>query len=139
MIDYRLLKIVEENECYRQCVYQCSADKNTIGIGFNLDDVGLSLDESRVILKMRLEHISESLHNELPWLYEVGKTRISALCDMAYQMGITGLLGFKKSLALMESGDYYAASVEFLNSNWARQTPARAHKITGIISSGEYP
>ena len=58
---------------------------------------------------------------------------------MAYQMGINGLKGFKKSLAYMSEHDYNAAASEFMNSRWARQTPQRAAKVTAMISTGEWP
>ena len=139
MIDYRALQFTEENEGYRQFIYQCTADKNTIGIGFNVDDVGLSLEESRVILRMRMTKIKEQLMDSYDWFYDIGECRQSALCDMAYQMGINGLKGFKKSLAYMTEHDYNAAASEFMNSRWARQTPQRAAKVTAMISTGEWP
>ena len=87
---------------------------------------------------MRLDHINESLMNEFSWFYGVGLARQAALCDMAYQLGIDGLLKFKKSLKHMESGDYKAAASECLNSRWASQTPKRAAKISIMIANGEF-
>ena len=41
--------------------------------------------------------------------------------------------------ALVESnGDFDLAADEFLDSNWASQTPARANEITQMIRSGDY-
>lgn len=132
------IEFTEKNEGYRQFCYSCSAGKNTIGIGFNLDDVGLSHEESIVILSMRLSKIDNSLHSKFDWYRLLSPVRKAALCDMAYQMGINGLLGFKKSLALMAHGQYQNAAREFCNSRWYDQTPIRADKVCGMIESGEF-
>ncbi len=138
MINQKALDFTEANEGYRQFIYQCTADKNTIGIGFNIDDVGLSLEESRVILGMRMEKLRNQLSDSFEWFDGLNDCRQSALCDMGYQLGIHGLKKFKKSLALMASGDYKAAGDEFLDSRWARQTPKRAKKVTAMIASGDW-
>lgn len=132
------IEFTEKNEGYRQFCYSCSAGKNTIGIGFNLDDVGLSLEESRVILSMRLSKIDDSLRSNLDWYKLLTPVRKEALRDMAYQMGVNGLLGFKKSLSLMAKGEYQNAAREFCNSRWYEQTPHRADIVCGMIESGEF-
>lgn len=127
-----------KNEDYRQFTYQCTANKNTIGYGFNLDDVGLSKEESQVILEMRLYRLEVKLRLELPWFDRLTEARKAALKDMAYQMGLSGLLGFKMSLRLMASGDYPGAAKEFLHSKWAKQTPNRAARVTCMIERGKF-
>ena len=39
------LQFTKDNEGYRQFAYDCTAGKQTIGIGFNLTDVGISEDD----------------------------------------------------------------------------------------------
>lgn len=131
-------KFTEDNEGYRQFAYECTAGKTTIGIGFNLDDVGLSLEESRVILDMRLCKIERKLLEDFPWFVGLNDARQAALNDMAYQLGISGLHKFKKSLALMKFMDYQGAGIEFADSKWARQTPRRAAKVCSMIQTGEF-
>lgn len=126
------------NEGYRQFAYQCTAGKTTIGIGFNLDDVGLSEEESRVILNMRLRKIQMKLLEDFPWFIGLNDARQAALNDMAYQLGINGLYKFKKSLALLKFMDYQAAGIEFADSRWAKQTPRRAVKVCSMIQTGEF-
>ena len=131
-------QFTESNEGYRQFTYLCPAQKWTVGIGFNLDDVGLSHEESRVILKMRLRAIESQLSQLLHGYDAHNDARQAALADMAYQMGVNGLLKFKRSLAYMAAIDYDSAADEFLNSNWAKQTPIRAKKVTEMIRTGEW-
>ncbi len=51
------------------------------------------------------------------------------VAHMAYQMGVRGVLNFKKMIAALEEKDYYRVSVEMLDSKWAEQTPARARRL----------
>ena len=55
------LQFTKNEEGYRQFAYQCTAGKQTIGIGFNLTDVGLSEEESLVILQMRMDKLEVKL------------------------------------------------------------------------------
>ena len=48
---------------------------------------------------------------------------------MAYQMGLEGVLNFKKMWAAIEVDDYVTAAAEMINSRWAMQTPARANRL----------
>jgi lysozyme len=60
------------------------------------------------------------------------------MIDIAFNLGITKLLGFKKALAAMEGGDYYWASTEFNASRWAEQVGYRAEELCDMIETGEY-
>ena len=50
----------------------------------------------------------------------------AALLDMAYNLGVNGLLGFKDMVSALERGDYDTAADEALDSVWARRRPDRA-------------
>ena len=52
---------------------------------------------------------------------------------MCYQLGVTGVSKFKKTLAYLENFEYRMASKEMLDSRWARQTPNRAKRLSDII------
>ena len=134
-----LLRLVEQDEGYEQFPYCCTAGKQTVGIGFNLDDVGISHKEAVAILKMRLSDIEMKLDAMIPCFNYLGQVRQAALCNMAYQLGVKGLLGFRKSLALLDDNEFDLAADEFLDSRWARQTPNRAKKVTDMIRTGEWP
>ena len=56
-----------------------------------------------------------------------------ALCEMAYQMGVAGLLGFKNTLALIKERKYTQAAENMLKSKWATQTPKRAREIANLV------
>lgn len=62
--------------------------------------------------------------------------RRMALVNMVFQLGVAGVLGFRKMINHLNAGNYRAASLEALNSKWARQTPNRARRVTAVMSTG---
>ena len=58
---------------------------------------------------------------------------------MAFQMGLAGLLSFKRTLASIAAGDYEQASREMLDSKWASQTPKRAQRTAYMMRYGKFP
>jgi lysozyme len=48
---------------------------------------------------------------------------------MAFNMGVSGLLGFKHALGAMKIGDYARAGTEMLDSRWAKQVRGRAAEL----------
>lgn len=113
----------------------------TIGVGILIDSRkggGLLPEESEFIFKNRLRLIDEALSKRIPWIKKLDPARRGVLLNMAFQMGVDGLLGFKKTLATIEAGNYQKAAVEMLGSKWAQQTPARAHRLSNQMRTGDW-
>ena len=133
------MNIIEKialEEGFRGRMYKCPADKWTIGYGFNLE----ALEMPQAVADMWLQHIVVDIVTKLnkhSWFMRLDQKRDAAIIDMAYQMGLNGLLGFKGMIKALESYDYEAAANELLDSKYARQTPARAKRNADIIRSGE--
>ena len=53
-------------------------------------------------------------------------------------LGLDKLLKFKKTLDLLKTGRWDAAATEALDSDWARQCPNRAKRVTDMIRKGEF-
>ena len=56
-----------------------------------------------------------------------------ALSLMAYQLGVSGELQFKKMLGCLEQDDTQCAARAALNSKWAHQTPGRADTVAALF------
>jgi lysozyme len=69
----------------------------------------------------------------LPWVVDQPEEIQRALGNMAYQLGISGLLKFSKMLEALKNGQRELASIEALDSSWAKQTPARAKRVAKLI------
>ena len=111
--------------------YLCPAGKTTIGVGRNLDDVGITEAEAMTLLDDDVARVTAQLAKALPWLQ--GNNVQRAVGNMTFQMGLGALLKFKKMLAALQVKDYTTARREALNSAWARQTPQRAKRVTDLM------
>ena len=113
----------------------------TIGIGILVDrrkGGGLRPEESEFIFRNRLKLLDAELSDRLPWIYKLDPARKGVLINMAFQMGVSGLLGFKNTLAMVEAGRYGDAAKLMLESKWARQTPARAQRLSNQMATGKW-
>ena len=111
----------------------------TIGIGILIDKRkggGLRPEESEFIFRNRLKLLDAELSDRLPWITKLDPARKGVLINMAFQMGVAGLLGFKNTLALIQSGKYQEAARAMLQSKWATQTPARANRLSRQMETG---
>lgn len=116
--------------------YRDSVGKLTIGIGRNLDDVGITQDEAGYLLHSDLERVGKQIHENLPWASQLSPERASVLGNMCFNMGIAGLLQFKKFLTALRLGDYDQAATEMLDSKWAKQVGTRATRLAEQIRTG---
>jgi lysozyme len=51
------------------------------------------------------------------------------IANMAFNLGLTRLTKFKKMFAALNEGDYKQASIEGLDSRWAKQVYNRANRL----------
>jgi lysozyme len=60
------------------------------------------------------------------------------MAAMTFQLGVSGVMAFKRLLAALERGDWPAAAAEMLDSKWAKEdSPARARRMAAAMASGE--
>jgi len=105
--------------------YKCSEGKLTIGVGRNLEANGISEDEAHYLLDNDIKRVKENLDRSFKmWRCMPKRARLVCI-DMAYQMGISGFLGFRKTIALMQMDMWLEASEEILRSKYNEQTPNR--------------
>ena len=124
------------DEGLRLKTYRCTAGKLTIGIGRNLDDVGISESEARVLLANDIAKVSAQMDKALPWWKSLSEPRQRVLANMAFNLGIAGLLGFKNTLGMIERGEYAKAADAMLASKWAKQVGARATRLSDMMRKG---
>jgi lysozyme len=128
---------IELNEGYRRHKYVDSVGVETIGIGFNIEE-GFSVDESRMILRMRMRKFINELSARIPVYCTVSCVRKIVLLDMAYNLGIGRLSKFKKMIAALDSRDYELAAKEMLDSTYAKQVKGRAKRNAHMMETGEW-
>jgi len=126
------------DEGLRLFPYRDSVGKLTIGVGRNLDDVGISMDEATMLLDHDIARADAAVATRLPWAAGLDPVRRTVLINMAFNLGINRLLRFRLALAAMEVADWSTAAIEMLDSTWARQVGARADRLAAQIISGEW-
>lgn len=116
--------------------YYCFGGKLTIGVGRNLDDVGITEDEALYLLRNDIESARDALTQKLSWFPGLDEARQGVLINMCVNLGVKGLMKFKKTLALIENKYYEEASREMLKSKWAKQVGNRAVELSKIMATG---
>jgi lysozyme len=117
--------------------YRCPAGKITIGVGRNLEAIGISQKEAFALLENDILRCESELLDKLPEVYScLNDTRKSVLLNMCFNLGISGLLGFKNTLAFMGAGDFERAANGMLASKWAKQVGRRAIELSELMRKG---
>ena len=125
-----LLKEIKKHEGFRSTVYQCTEGYDTIGYGFAIKDLFLDKDIAELILIRNLAVLVERIKKTFPWINDAPEEVQDVVANMCYQLGISGFSKFKKTIYLIETEQYEEASVEMLDSLWAKQTPSRAKELS---------
>ena len=133
----RLITQLKVHEGVRSKVYLDTEGIETIGVGRNLRDRGLSDDEIELMLANDIRDFQEEVESAFPWWSDMDDVRQRVVVDMAFNMGLGSLSKFVNTLAHIENGRYEEASVEMLDSKWARQVGDRAHVLSGMMKTGE--
>jgi len=129
-----------EHEGLRLKPYYDTADppRLTIGVGRNLDNVGLRSEaEANYLLRNDIEAIWRELMRRWPTVATLDDVRRDVILDMAFNLGVASLMRFRKTLAYVEDGKFEAASVEMLRSRWKDQVGDRATRLSKMMASGE--
>lgn len=119
--------------------YQDTLGYWTIGSGILIDQRlsgGIKDSENDFIIDTRLSKLLNDMDLKLPWLVGKSDGIQRALCNMAWQMGLLGLLKFEGMLTSIKNGDYPTAAKQALDSLWAKETPQRAARIAALINKG---
>ena len=139
---HELMRQLVGYEGVRKTAYRDHLGYLTIGVGRLIDDrkpgAGLRGHEIDYLLRSDIDERIEELTRRLPWFQDLDDARKGVLLNMAFQMGVDGLLGFRNTLAMVERGDYEVASKGMLNSLWAEQTPERAKRMSEQMRTGSW-
>jgi len=140
-------RMLKKEEGFRAKPYYCSENYPTIGYGEKIGDkyeklpdiATLEPDAYKKMIGMCEVNEKTLLNN--PDLYRcyfhLNDARKAVMVSIVYQIGIYGLLKFKKLLAALETASYDKAADEMLNSLAARQTPKRWLRNAEQMRSGE--
>ena len=132
----RLIEELKRDEGVELKAYQDTEGIWTIGIGRNLQDVGVSMDEAEYMLANDIDVAVGELQRTFDWFEGLSDARQRVCINMCFNLGLTRLLGFKKFLAAMAVGDWETAGVEMLDSKWSRLVGARSTRLKDLLLEG---
>jgi len=140
-------------------VYQDTLGIDTIGIGRNLKDRGISKEEldhmdipsmaviyehgiteadARYLALNDIKIVEEELCRVKPIVHELDSVRQLILMDMAFNMGVPRLCKFKRMWNAIQESKFDSAAREMLDSRWAKQVKSRAIKLSVAMEKGEF-
>jgi lysozyme len=112
----------------------------TIGYGHTGPNVhpGTTWTQAQADIALELDVYNHGMDLEeaLPWIAHLDPVRRRVLWNMAFNIGVEGLLGFKNTLAMVKSGNYVGAVGGMMASKWARQVPNRAKRLARHMETG---
>jgi len=134
----KLIEQLKRHEGVKLKPYFDTVGKCTIGIGRNLDDIGITEKEAEMLLTNDIHEAIFQLTRRFTWTKELDEVRFAALINFTFNVGIGTVSKFTNAMALLKDGKYDMAADEFLNSKWAKQVGQRAIDVTEQIRTGEW-
>ena len=128
-----LVDSIKKHEGYVGIVYKDSLGIDTIGYGFAIKDLELDEDICEIILERKLKDLQSRIDLKFNWYRYMPQEIKDVVMEMCYQLGVTGFSKFKKTIAYLQNKQWNDASVEMLDSLWAKQTPNRAKEMSDIV------
>lgn len=127
-----IVQEIKQDEGFRGEPYDDHLGFPTIGYGTKLP---LTKKEATVLLNVRLNEKVDLIAKEKPVLLQMPELAQQIIANMAYQMGVRGVLKFRKMWSALEEFEFSDAADEMLDSRWAAQTPRRAEKLAARMRS----
>lgn len=135
----QLIKELRRDEGVVPHAYQDSLGYWTIGVGRLIDrrkGGRLTEDEIDYLLTNDIRECEADLDRQLPWWRKLSDARQRVLLNMRFNLGMAGLLSFKRTLTSIQEGNYELAAVQMLESKWATQVGARARRLSDMMRNG---
>lgn len=133
----KLKELLVRHESLRLFPYKDSVGKTSIGIGRNLDDVGITQAEALFMLDNDIAKVVAHCRTVYPWFNELDDTRQNVICSLIFNLGPKGFSAFKKTIEFMERKEYALAANEILCSRWASQVGKRALELSEMLRDGD--
>lgn len=137
----QITKQLRRDEGVEKSAYQDSLGYWTIGVGRLIDKrKGGRLRDNEIdfLLSNDIDEVEEALEARISFYKGLDEARRGVLLNMAFNLGIDGLLAFKNTLSLVGAGKYKEASVEMLKSKWATQVGNRAVRLSKQMETGQW-
>jgi len=113
--------------------YKDSKGILTIGVGRNLDDLGISEDEAMYLLENDIKRVKEELKEIFPNFDELPYNVQLVLIDMDFNLGKSRFLTFKKMIQAVREHNWAKMIEEMKNSRWCGQVKSRCEDDVRLV------
>lgn len=156
MMNYKELIAIDEGK--RNKPYLDTRGNYTIGVGHFLGKTGFNAElrkhlaipddymekgitdvQIEQLFDMDLNRCLNQLKFYYKWFEELDDIRQAVMISMCFNLGILRLFKFIKTLGFIKDGEYDKAADEMLTSDWAKQIPNRAKRLSEMMRAGEWP
>lgn len=135
---------IKLHEGFRDTVYKDTLGFRTIGYGHKVVHEDSFID-GKQYSKEQLDAVFDKDFDKA-WnlmllfcdennLRGISDTAKETICEMIFQMGFAGVSKFKNMIKALQNRDYKLASIEMLDSRWAKQTPNRAKELSNAMAN----
>ncbi len=131
--EQRLIDQLKIHEGVKLKPYHCTAHKLTIGVGRNLDDVGISESEAEYLLQNDIDKCLEKAMS-YSWFKDAPELVREAVVNLIFNLGFAKFNTFKLTIGHLERQEYELAGAELLNSRYAEQVGRRAVEVANQIA-----
>jgi len=132
----QLIEDLKSDEGWVPFAYKDNLGYLTIGYGFLIDEQKggrLPKEIGEAWLKYEAQNKWDEVVNKEPWLADQPEDVQRAVANMAYNLGVSGVLGFKKMLLSLKNNNRTEAAEHALDSRWAMQVGLRAKRVSDLI------
>lgn len=129
--------LIIAHEGFRDRPYRDSMGFLTIGYGHCLDSHPITQVAAGHILDDDLDWFVTALHRNVPGFDGFEPARQAVLIDMAFNLGLIGIMKFHGMWKAIMAGNWEAAANEMMDSSWAVQVGQRALEDARIMRTGK--
>lgn len=116
--------------------YVDTVNKLTIGVGRNLEDVGITEDESTYLLSNDIDKAVQ-VADTYGWFNNINSVRKIVIISMLFNLGRNRFILFKNMIGCLEKEDFGGAADAMMSSFWASQVGKRAVVLSDMMRTGE--
>lgn len=138
---------LRRDEGVRDRPYRDTKGKLTVGVGHNLAATPLPaawtypLSPAQItqLLATDVAATLAQLDTNLKWWRTLSEVRQRVVANMAFNLGISKLLGFRQALGAMQEGAWDVAADQMRASEWYGQVGARAVRLCAAMRTDVMP
>ena len=130
------MELLIKHEGMRHYAYKDTEGHLTIGVGRNLDAIGISEEEALLMLSSDYDRCVVAA-SKYSWYSKLDNKRKQVIISMIFNLGASAFRDFKRMIGALEKLDFDKASQEMLSSSWSAQVKKRAVELSRMMKEGD--